>query len=278
MGNSINNIKFLGRKFTGIRNLSIGPVYDPDAQAYFNANTAITSTADKNAINTFYLGLKSDGIYSKIKAMYLPIWGSSATCKWNLINPLDTDGAFRLTFSNGFTYSNSGITGNGTSAYIDTYFTPSTAGLTQNSVSMGFYSRTTRVASNSITTMGVDQTTNRLLLRARTVGDNSLYFCNDAAGNALSGTTDTKGFYQLSRTTSTAVLRGRNTYNSVNTNSVGINNIKIYVFANNLNNTVSGYEVIQGSFFYIGTGLTLTEMNNFYTKVQTLMTYFGINV
>jgi hypothetical protein len=38
-----------------------GVTYDADALAYFNANTAITSAADKNAINTFYLGLKSDG-------------------------------------------------------------------------------------------------------------------------------------------------------------------------------------------------------------------------
>ena len=48
-------------------------LFDADALAYITANTAITSTADKNAINTFYSGLKSDGIYTKIKAMYLPI-------------------------------------------------------------------------------------------------------------------------------------------------------------------------------------------------------------
>ncbi len=79
--------------------------YDTDAQAYFTANTAITSAADKNAINTFYLGLKSDGIYTKIKAMYLPLWSTATNNKWNLVNPLDTNGAFRLTFATGMTFT-----------------------------------------------------------------------------------------------------------------------------------------------------------------------------
>lgn len=252
--------------------------YDPDAQAYFNANTAITSPSDKNEINNFYLGLKSDGIYSKLKVMNLPIWGSAATCKWNLVNPLDTNAAYRAVYSTGFTFSSGGIQGNGTSAYIDIFFTPSTSGLSQNSAAMGFYSRTNRAASNTITTMGVDQTTNRLLLRARTVGDNSLYFCNDAAGSALAGTTNSQGFYQLSRIASNSVTRGKDPYNAVATNSVSINNIKLYVFANNLNNTITQYESVQCSFFYISLGLTQTEMNNFKARVQTLMTYFGLNV
>jgi hypothetical protein len=53
VSNSINNIKFLGRKFFGVRNLNTVVVYDVDAQNYFNANTAITSAANKNAINSF---------------------------------------------------------------------------------------------------------------------------------------------------------------------------------------------------------------------------------
>ena len=99
-----------------------GVTYDTDALAYFTANTSITSAADKNAINTFYLGLKSDGIYTKMKAMYLPIWGSAASSKWNLIN----NRTFDLSFTTGWTYSSSGITPNGTSAYADTFLIPST--------------------------------------------------------------------------------------------------------------------------------------------------------
>jgi hypothetical protein len=257
-----------------------GVTYDADALAYFTANTAITSDADKTAINTFYLGLKTDGIYTKIKAMYLPIWGSATSSKWNLVNPLDTDAAFRATFATGFTYSSGGITGNGTSAYIDIYFTPSTAGVSQNSVSAGFYSRTLRSGSNSIRCFGVSQTTpsTTFEMRLRNTSDLSFYYANDSNGNSVASTTDSRGFYQLSRTISTSMLRGKNTYVSNTSTSTGLNTIKLYVFALNSNGTITGYETVQSPFFYIGTGLTLTEMNNFKTRVDTLMTYFGINV
>jgi hypothetical protein len=254
-----------------------GASYDADAQAYFTANTAITSDADKTAINDFYLGLKTDGIYTKIKAMYLPIWGSATSSKWNLLNPLDTDAAFRATFATGFTYSSGGITGNATSAYIDIYFIPNANGITQNSFSYGFYSRTNRAGVNGRYLMGANQTTpiSRILARATT--DVSDYNVN---GNTAiqSATTNTQGFFQASRISSTAIITGKNTYTSNNSNSTGTTSIKFYVFAQNNNGTIAGYENVQCSFFYIGTGLTLTEMNNFKTRVNTLMTYFGINV
>ena len=117
-----------------------GVTYDADALAYFTANTAITSDADKNAINTFYSGLKTDGVYSKINAMYLPLWSSATANKWNLINPVDTNGGYRLTFSTGWTHASTGMTPNGTSAYADTFLSTSVTGL--NTGHLSYYSRT----------------------------------------------------------------------------------------------------------------------------------------
>ncbi len=58
--------------------------YDTDAQAYFTANTAITSDADKNAINTYlFVNAKSQGYYSKIKEMILPLWSTATNNKWD---------------------------------------------------------------------------------------------------------------------------------------------------------------------------------------------------
>jgi len=116
----INQRKYLGSKFNGIYKPISAIAYDPDAQAYFNVNTAITSDADKTAINDFYLGLKTDGIYSKLNYMYFPIWLTASNCKWNLIN----NRTFDLTFSTGFTYNLAGLKGNGTSAYANTFFAP----------------------------------------------------------------------------------------------------------------------------------------------------------
>ena len=116
-----------------------GVTYDTDAQAYFTANTAITSSADKNAINTFYLGLKTDGIYTKMKAMYLPIWSLASANKWNLVNPLDTNLAFRLNFTTGWTHSSNGI--QPLNAYAETFLKPNVS-LLQNSAHISFYSQT----------------------------------------------------------------------------------------------------------------------------------------
>ena len=245
--------------------------YDTDAQAYFTANTAITSTADKNAINDFYLGLKSDGIYTKLKAMYLWKWGSASSDKWNMINPLDTDPAFRCYFANGFTYSTSGITGNGTSAYIDTFLNPTTT-LSLNDISYGFYSRTARVGNTS-RALGAGATLN---MQLRTSVNNCQIYLN--SGSPTFSLTDTRGFFQGSRINSTNINYGKNTYNVGSLTSTTIPNFKFYFFAYNNAGTVAGYDTIQSPFGYIGQGLTLTELQNFYIIVNTLMTYFGINV
>lgn len=272
MGNSINNIKFLGRKFFGVRNLNITPVYDPDAQAYFNANTTITSAADKNAINTFYLGLKSDGVYTKIKAMYLPIWGSAAACKWNLVNPLDTNAAFRLIFTTGWTFSSSGMTP--LNAYSDTFLIPSII-LTLNSAHISYYSRTSASGSYD---MGSQIVGAGLTLGIRDAGYTFIRVNTYGAGtesNILNA--DGKGFYQANRNLSNiqSIIKN-NTINNFSVNSVSRPTNNIFIGA--INNPIIYYGNKQCSFASIGDGLTDTEASNFYTRVNTLMTYFGINV
>ncbi len=260
-----------------------GPTYDPDAQAYFTANTTITSTADKNAINTFYLGLKTDGIYTKIKAMYLPIWGSATTCKWNLVNPLDTNGAYRLTFATGMTFTSGGMTSNGTSGYANTYLIPNT-NLTNNSTSFGVYCRTN--SDGLIFDCGTQKTTAPTgYMNLLTKYQSELYSDQyDAATNRIKPpNTDSRGFFQSIRTTSTIfkVFKNNAQLGSTNTNaSSGFSNLiyNFYISALNVNNAPLYYSTRQFSFAYIGDGLTDTEASNFYTRVNTLMTYFGINV
>lgn len=250
--------------------------YDTDAQAYFTANTAITSSADKNAINDFYVGLKSDAIYSKIKSMFLWKWNGATFDKWNLVNPQDLDSAFRCVFSTGFTHSNSGITGNGTSAYIDSFFNASlVSGISQNSFSFGFYSRTLRTALSRFAFGGNDTRTNALLMRTNT---NLAQYTVNGNTNTNVSNTDTTGFFQVSRINSTQIIAGRNSYTTYTNSSSGLTNLKLYFFARNNNGSVSGYEIVQSPFGYTAEGLTLAEMNNFYNRVNTLMTYFGINV
>lgn len=255
--------------------------YDADAQAYFTANTAITNAADKNAINTFYLGLKSDGIYTKIKAMYLPIWGSAASSKWNLVNPLDTDAAFRLTFATGWTYSSSGMTPNGTSAFANTFINTVT-NLMSSSNHLFFYSRTQTVDLSNACEIGVADTVNAQYFQLRL----NVAFASGGVSSITSftNTTDARGGWLGSKratndreTYRNGITQSTNTTNDTTSNP----NYILYIGARNQPATlpnVSLYSIKQCAFSSIGDGLTDTEASNFYNRIQTLMTYFGINV
>ena len=253
-----------------------GTSYDADAQTYFTANTSITSAADKTAISDFYAGLKTDGIYTKVKTMYLTIWGSAATCKWNLVNPLDTDAAFRLNFTTGWTYASTGITPNGTSAYADTFLTPSVT-LNQNSAAFGAYSRT--IGQNTGVIIGCQTSTPTYI---RIVPRNTTNSCITGLNQGTNDTTansDGTGFYQISRTGSTNYLYGRNsTITTITRSSTNTINQKVWIGANNNVGTGGTYSNKELTFIYIADGLTSTDLTNFYNRVQTLMTYFGINI
>ncbi|MGA1049840.1 MAG: hypothetical protein ACO3UU_17695, partial [Minisyncoccia bacterium] len=97
--------------------------------AFFTAEAGAgvtLSDTEKTAINTLVVNLKAANIWTKMKALY-PFIGSTATSqKFNLINPADTNAAFRLSFQGGWTHSSTGALPNGTNAYAETYIIPST--------------------------------------------------------------------------------------------------------------------------------------------------------
>lgn len=258
-----------------------GVTYDADALAYFTANTAITSDADKNAINTFYLGLKSDGIYTKIKAMYLPIWGSASASKWNLVNPADTDAAFRLTFATGMTFTSSGMTPNGSSAYANTYY--QTNNLDINSIHLSVYLRT-NITSGTQAEFGSLKTTATVSYTdfSPNLSNLGAYFRgNDGAAPTYVTNTNTTGFYIGSRTASNVkkIFKNSNVLQTLNTVTTAKNTINIYLSAVNQNGTSTiYYSTRQQCFASIGDGLTDAEATNLSSRVNTLMTYFGINV
>jgi len=104
----------------------------------FIAAAAITGTTQKNAITSLVADLKGTGsttnstdIWSKLYAFYpmCPIDATTFTltaCKWNLVNPVDSDAAFRMTWVNSPSVSYKGIKGNfSASAYGNTHFVES---------------------------------------------------------------------------------------------------------------------------------------------------------
>jgi hypothetical protein len=96
--------------------------FDPDAQAFIDA-AVITDTTQKAAINQLVLDLKSANIWTKMLAVYPFVGGSATSHKWNLKNPLDTNAAFRLVFSGGWTHNSLGIKMNNSNTEAETYVT-----------------------------------------------------------------------------------------------------------------------------------------------------------
>jgi len=116
---------------------SIATYIDPDVQDFLDA-TGITDDTIINAVNTFIIALKAAGLYTRHIALWLCVGGTAALHKWNFVNPLDTDAAFRLTFTGSWTHDSTGMDPDGSTAYARTYLTPS-AVMTTDDGAMGYY-------------------------------------------------------------------------------------------------------------------------------------------
>lgn len=271
----------MSRNYRSILNVlgGVAPVYDVDAQAYFTANTAITSSLDKDAINAYFVGLKADGIYTKMKAMYLPIWSSAAANKWNLKDPRDLDAAFRIVFFGGWTHATTGATPNGTTGYADTFFTPSLHSATDNAHT-SFYSRVEKVDSVAVD-MGAFRLSPNEFFHTHIRYSGNVYFgLLLAAGAASYPNATAVGHFIASRETSALSHGFRNGVSiGSNTNAAAAGvAFKVYIGAGNQAGTVVQYSNKEGALWSIGDGLTPAQATAFYNRVQTLMTHFGINV
>lgn len=131
-----------GRTRVGIRVPSGGaPSYDSDAQAFFTAS-GVTDLTQKNAINQYFLDLKSYSIFSKLISFNFLFSGDSTKASYNGKNP----SLYQYTFSSGYTFSSSGALPNGTSSYANTGILASD--LTNNYM-FCLYSRTNSVGNKA---------------------------------------------------------------------------------------------------------------------------------
>lgn len=93
-----------------------------------------------NALNTY-------GLAGKITVFYPFVGTSAAAQKYNLLDPQDTNGAFRLSFSGGWTHSATGALPNGSTGYANSNWIPSVNASTSGA-SMGVYNRTNNTSNS----------------------------------------------------------------------------------------------------------------------------------
>lgn len=250
---------------------------DADADAFISA-AGITDSTQQSAIQTLVTDLKGYGIWTKMKAIYPMVGGTSTTHKYNLKDPQDTDAAFRLVFSGGWTHSSTGALPNGTNAYADTKLTPSSS-LSLNSTHLSYYSRTN--SNNLEIEIGLSQTGNdTAFIEIRTSGT-TYYAVNTPSSSQITyADSDSRAFYMANRTASNVINGWRNS-SKVATGTAASNSLslaRIFIGAASINNSAQYYSTKECAFASIGDGLNDTEAGNFYTAIQAFQTTLSRNV
>ena len=250
--------------FFGYQRAGFGTPVDPDAAAFFARVTAAGGTlsvAEQTATNQLVLDMKSAGIWSAMRAVYPMVGASAAACAQNL-----KSSSFTGTFTSGWTFASTGVTPNGSSAYMN-------SGLNANSdLSVGnfhysYYSRTNN--STPGYEIGIADGVTHLIFNY-TGGGNGYISYN---GYDTFAVTNSRGFQVASLKSST--FKGyKDNVTKVN-KSVTANALPSLNFLVGCDNRPTGpieFSSKQCAFSSIGDGLTDTQASNFYTAVQAFQT------
>lgn len=254
-----------------------GIVYDPDAQAFFNAVEGAGGTltlTEKSAVNTLVIDLKADSMWTDMKALYPLVGGTQSSVKFNLKDPQDTDAAFRLEFNGTVTINSNGISGdNAAGTWVDTNLVPSTVITSATSWQMGVYSRTSNTDNGSeIGSDGSNGFMNALYLYFN--GD---YLINFRDGFKSSSSTSTQGLF-VTGPNGTNVRLFRNGAQVINTAQTGVrSNLRLALLGNYNGTNVSDPSTRQIAFAFVYDG-QLPSQGDFYTNVQNFQTTLGRQV
>jgi hypothetical protein len=292
MGTNINFKKQLGRTYGTYISLSAAvPVLDPDAQAFITA-AVITNPIQQTAINNLVIDLKAQSLWTKMLAIYPFVGGTASAHKFNLKNPLDTNAAYRLVFTGGWTHSATGAKPNGVNAYANTFLIPKN---TLGYASISYYSRTSTVENGTGDANGVvvgsrsdsDSTLNNafsLQIKSNPNNYNTFFYSRTGSStNVLGRYVDASGIGLFSGNLDASSAKVYK--NGVNLTSTSVSYTRstpdtpVYVGAiNNKNQFASEYSLKESAFAHIGDSLTNTEMANLYTVVQSYQTTLGRQV
>lgn len=266
---------------------SYGTGPDPDAEAFLLA-AGITDPTITDAIENLVVGLKTNNLWTKMKAVYPFVGGTSTTHKWNLKDPRDLDAAYRLVFAGGITHSSTGVTPGGVNGWANTFL--NTTALTNNSTHIAYYSRTTTSRQSVEIGVGTDfgATIERMLYHISWSDGNLYSDCYNFGTNRVVAANNNQGsgFYIQSRTSSTShkVFKNGSQFGATNTatstSNVNDINAPIALFAlwNRIASSGSNlffYSARACSFVSLGDGLSDAESSTLNTLVNSFQTTLG---
>jgi hypothetical protein len=244
-----------------------GGGYTTRTQAFATA-TGIADTTILNALNTFDLGLISNGLDTKMKALYPFVGGTANTHKYNFIDTTK----YQITWMGGITHDSNGIIGNGTNGYGKTGFIPS-VDTSLNSVHISAYVRTN--VNEQKCEIGSAAPGNNQGLALYTRFSNLFISSTNDDDTLSTSISDSKGFSMGVRTSSSIRKQYKNgsLINTQTYGSSGPNIYETYIFASNIAGAPSfAYSSKNMSFSSIGSSLTDAESTTFYNLVQAFQT------
>ena len=249
------------------------PTYTARVTAYATA-TGITDYTILDPLNIFDLGLTYYGLDTIMKAVYPMVTDKTSQSdmanqmKYNFMNPLDTDAAFRLNWIGGWTYSANGALPNGTNAYANTSLSPSTH-LPSTNAHISYYSRTITVGS-VVDIGGNSALPSYIHLR---IAANFVSGAGAATITTFTTTTDARGLWMGSKRASNdravfrnGVKQNSNTNNDTNT----LDGLPLFLAAQNNGGTAAFNSSKECAFASIGDGLTDQKAEIFSTLVNNL--------
>jgi hypothetical protein len=248
---------------------------DPNARLFLDA-AGITDTMTTLAINNLVIDLKDAGLWSLMNAIYPMVGGTATTNKFNLVNPQDTNAAFRLSFNGGWTHNSSGAKPDGISGtYADTFLNAST-NLTSTNGSFSYYSFTSDGNSEDVeigVNTGVATTDECLIAMRWTDGNQYGFYSQLGASGGVHGSSN--GFAIINRAANVEMWRNGTRVINVVGSTASMPNRSFYLAAQN-NGTTSNRNSSRGcSFSHIGQSLPTggpaiftTIVNNFQTALQ----------
>ena len=251
---------------------------DPDAQAFFDRVTAAggsLSATEKTAINTLVVQMKADGTWTPMKAIYPMVGASAAACAQNL-----KSASFTGTFTSGWTFASTGVTPNGTSAYMDTTLIPSVSIASQDSMHLSYYvNQNVKIGAFQLGVRGANNTD--VFIGARFNTSNNYNAVNTNLANLKAETNNVTRFLCVSRINSTTFkyYKDNSIFQTTTLTSTALSTLQpIWLGALNLTGTILLPDTAQCAFASIGDGLTDTQASDFYTAVQAFQTTLSRNV
>lgn len=248
---------------------------DVDANAWIAqlaANGATQDATHQGYIQTLITGLKTDSNWTRIYALYIPIFGSANANKWNVKNSIDADGSFRITFTGSWNFANSKMTGDGATTIADTHFNTST-NATVNALGLGTYS----YAGGTSYLIGNDDSTHFTFIQANTVS----LFGSLNSGTLITGSATTPTrllYYNRGNSTQIKVYRDGTLLTTYANNSTAPPNMTVYLGGLNFNGGTQ-FGALGSACYLITDGSLLdTDVTNLTNRINTFMTSWGINV